>query len=107
MSRATTPFVRSAALYLSLASLLGGCGAEVPSTITTLRRTTSLDGQLDAIHNQIDTHGGATVGYIHEIYIVPKGESQQGTPVVELRHLVAPVDFDWSQDSKLTIVYER
>jgi hypothetical protein len=66
-----------------------------------------LDGRLDASHNQIDTHGGATVGYIHEIYIVPKGQSQQGTPVVELRHLVAPVAFNWSEDSKLTIIYER
>jgi hypothetical protein len=87
---------------IAVMAVVGGCASESEE----LWRVTSADSRVDAVFIQV-AGGGATVGFVYKLFIVPRGAKPNKTGELLLADKIGDVRAVWSKPGKLEIRYDR
>jgi hypothetical protein len=102
-------FVKMASKHLQILLLLALAGCGCSSRVETAR-VSSPNNEFDAVVQRVDPGGGATVGYLFEVYVVASGDPATNDPVVTLSRFDSRsgtgVVVSWHSDSSLLVRHE-
>ncbi len=100
--------IRIGALLL-LFCAVAGCGEGTDTFEVEVDRVRSPDGKVDAVLTRLGGGGGATVGYLWWVYLVPAGVpiSNRQEPIIRATHVAPKFGMMWDGTHLLNVTYHK